>query len=147
MTGSGAPCLGVARPARMSPDTAVPDRREVPMRRLAAPVALAAAVAVAAAVTVLAAPVAGADPGRGHRESVRFATYNASLNRAAAGQLVADLSTPRNAQAGAVAEIIQRTRPDVLLVNEFYFDAGGAALRLFQRNYLSVSRNGSTPIF
>ena len=116
------------------------------MRRLAAPVALAAAVAVAAAVTVLAAPVAGADPGRGHRESVRFATYNASLNRAAAGQLVADLSTPRNAQAGAVAEIIQRTRPDVLLVNEFDFDAGGAALRLFQRNYLSVSRNGSTPI-
>jgi hypothetical protein len=112
------------------------------MRRLAAPVALAAVVAV----TLLAAPAASADPVRGHRESVRFATYNASLNRGAAGQLVADLSTPGNAQAGAVAEIIQRTRPDVLLINEFDFDAGGEALRLFQRNYLSVSRNGSTPI-
>ena len=40
----------------------------------------------------------------------------------------------------------QRTRPDVLLINEFDFDAGHVALDLFQRNYLSVSRNGSTPI-
>lgn len=77
---------------------------------------------------------------------MRFATYNASLNRGAEGQLVTDLSTPANAQAGAVAEIIQRTRPDVLLVNEFDYDAGHAALRLFQDNYLSVSRNGSRPI-
>src|SRR5829696_5925708 len=114
------------------------------MRRLVAPLALAAALAM----TVLSGPAATAapagDPGRA--DPVRFATYNASLNRGAAGQLVADLSTPANAQAGAVAEVIQRTRPDVLLVNEFDYDAGHAALRLFQQNYLSVSRNGSTPI-
>ena len=78
--------------------------------------------------------------------NVRFSTFNASLNRATAGELIADLSTPANEQAGNVAEIIQRVRPDVLLVNEFDFDPEGTALRLFQDNYLSVSRNGSVPI-
>ena len=58
-------------------------------------------------------------------DAVRFATFNASLNRNAAGQLVADLSTTTNAQARTVAEIIQRNRPAVLLINEFDFVAGG----------------------
>jgi hypothetical protein len=58
---------------------------------------------------------------------VRFATFNASLNRDVAGQLVADLSTPDNLQARTVAEIIQRTRPDVLLINEFDFVENGVA--------------------
>jgi hypothetical protein len=80
------------------------------------------------------------------RDDVRFATYNASLNRNFAGQLITDLSTPLNAQAAAVAEIIQRVRPDVLLINEFDFDAGGVALGLFQTNYLSVPHNGAEPI-
>jgi hypothetical protein len=77
---------------------------------------------------------------------VRFSTFNASLNRNFEGQLIADLSTRGNAQAATVAEIIQRTRPDVLLVNEFDFDEDGEALRLFQENYLSVSQNGAAPI-
>jgi hypothetical protein len=76
---------------------------------------------------------------------VRFATFNASLNRGAPGQLRADLSTPGNAQAQTVAEIIQRIRPDVLLINEFDFDP--EAVHLFQRNYLSVSQNSASPIF
>ena len=84
----------------------------------------------------------GADHGR----SARFATFNASLNRAAEGELVADLSTPDDVQAQAVAEVIQRVRPDVLLINEFDFDAEGLAARLFQRNYLSVGHNGARPI-
>lgn len=79
-------------------------------------------------------------------DAVRFATFNASLNRLAAGQLVADLSTTTNAQARAVAEIIQRNRPAVLLINEFDFVAGGEAARLFQDNYLSISQNGAPPI-
>jgi hypothetical protein len=77
---------------------------------------------------------------------IRFATYNASLNRTSAGALIADLSTPNNAQAAAVAEVIQRIQPDVLLINEFDYDADGVALELFQDNYLSVPHNGSTPI-
>ncbi|HEX6755294.1 MAG TPA: endonuclease/exonuclease/phosphatase family protein [Mycobacteriales bacterium] len=118
------------------------------MRRIAAPLVLSATVAL----TVLGGPAATAAPAAdsasapGHGADVRFATYNASLNRGTQGQLVLDLSTPDNAQAAAVAEIIQRTRPDVLLINEFDYDAGNVALRLFQDNYLAVSRNGSTPI-
>jgi hypothetical protein len=77
---------------------------------------------------------------------VRFATFNASLNRFSAGDLVADLSTPDNEQAQTVAEIIQRTRPDVLLINEFDFVENGLAAELFQDNYLSVSQNGAEPI-
>ena len=53
----------------------------------------------------------------GPPEPVRFASFNASLNRFNAGDLIEDLSTPDNGQAKAVAEIIQRTRPDVLLIN------------------------------
>ena len=79
-------------------------------------------------------------------EAVRFATFNASLNRFSAGDLVSDLSTPNNPQAKTIAEIIQRTRPDVLLINEFDFVDGGAAAELFQANYLSVSQNGAEPI-
>jgi hypothetical protein len=76
----------------------------------------------------------------------RFATFNASLNRAAEGQLIANLSTPNDPQAQNAAETIQRVRPDVLLINEFDFDAAGQAARLFQRNYLSVGHNGAAPI-
>jgi hypothetical protein len=84
-------------------------------------------------------------------QEVRFATFNASLNRNAAGQLIADLSTPGNAQADTVAEIIQRTRPDVLLINEFDFDDQGddgssLAAQLFQDNYLSVPHGDAEPI-
>lgn len=89
---------------------------------------------------------AGSQNGQGHPTPVRFATFNASLNRFNAGDLVADLSTPENAQAKVIAEIIQRTRPDVLLINEFDFDAAGEAAQLFQDNYLSVSQNGADPI-
>jgi 5'-nucleotidase / UDP-sugar diphosphatase len=42
---------------------------------------------------------------------IRFATLNASLDRNAEGQLVAELSTPDNVQARTVAESIQRVRP------------------------------------
>jgi hypothetical protein len=45
-----------------------------------------------------------------------------------------------------VAEIIQRTRPDVLLINEFDYVENGVAAELFQDNYLSVSQNGAEPI-
>jgi hypothetical protein len=79
-------------------------------------------------------------------EPVRFATFNASLNRNFEGQLVGDLSTTTNAQARSVAEIIQRTRPDVLLINEFDFVEDGHAAELFQDNYLSVGQMGADPI-
>jgi 3-phytase/alkaline phosphatase D len=80
--------------------------------------------------------------------TIRFSQFNASLNRNLEGQLVADLSTPNNAQVRAVAEIIQRTNPDVLLINEFdYVESDPLApVRLLQENYLGLSQNGAPPV-
>lgn len=78
--------------------------------------------------------------------SIRFASFNAFLNREKEGQLVQDLSTPEDVQAQAVAEIVQRVNPDVLLLKEFDYDAAGRAAQLFQQNYLGVSHNGSNPV-
>jgi myo-inositol-hexaphosphate 3-phosphohydrolase len=80
------------------------------------------------------------------QEPIRFATFNASLNRNTEGQLIEDLSTPNNSQAQNVAEIVQRTNPDVVLINEFDYDPDGTAAQLFRENYLSVSQNGVTPV-
>jgi hypothetical protein len=102
-------------------------------------------LAAALVVTVLPATAfAKSYQAKTSQEEVRFATFNASLNRNNAGDLVADLSTPDNAQARAVAEIIQRARPDVLLINEFDFDP--AAVDLFRDNYLEMPQNGAMPI-
>ncbi len=76
------------------------------------------------------------------KQNVRFATFNVALNRDSAGKLITDLSTPDNQQAKAVAEIIQRTNPDILLLNEFDYDADGEAISNFKNNYLEVSQNG-----
>ena len=86
------------------------------------------------------------DAGSGKPAPVRFATFNASLNRGSAGALAAELSAPGSAQPDVIAEIIQRTRPEVLLINEFDFDAGNVALDGFQTNYLSVAHGTAAPI-
>ena len=72
---------------------------------------------------------------------LRAATFNASLNRATQGELVADLATTGDRQAETDAKIIQRVNPDVLLVNEFDYVPESVASTLFQRNYLDVGQN------
>ena len=59
---------------------------------------------------------------------VRIATYNASLHRKKAGQLVRDLSDPNHLQGQQIAEIVQRIRPDILLINEIDYQADGCLL-------------------
>ena len=109
-------------------------------------IALLATMSLLAVDGAALAAAGGGTSGDHDGRRARFATFNASLNRAAEGQLIADLSTPGNIQAQNAAETIQRVRPDVLLINEFDFDAQGEAARLFQRNYLSVGHNGAAPI-
>jgi hypothetical protein len=75
---------------------------------------------------------------------VRFATFNASLNRNNAGDLGTELASPGSAQPDVIAEIIQRTRPDVLLINEFDFDPQAA--EDFKTNYLEVAHGDAAPI-
>jgi Endonuclease/Exonuclease/phosphatase family len=117
-----------------------------PMSRSAAslrrPPLLALALTLLATLLLVTPPANAAGP----PDPVRFATFNASLNRNNAGQALADLSTPGNAQASAVAEIVQRTRPEVLLINEFDFEPNNALADAFQDNYLGMSQNGADPI-
>jgi Endonuclease/Exonuclease/phosphatase family len=77
---------------------------------------------------------------------IRIATFNCSLNRPTEGGLLRSLSSPDDAQARAVADIIQRVRPDILLLEEFDYDATGASLAAFQTNYLARGGAGSTAI-
>jgi hypothetical protein len=81
----------------------------------------------------------------------RFATYNVSLYGSKVGDVSHRLIGKDDPQASAVAEIIQRVRPDVLLLNEFDYYAEGDAegdaeetlLDRFRRNYLAVPQNVS----
>jgi Endonuclease/Exonuclease/phosphatase family len=101
---------------------------------------------LAVLVALVLAPVAQAE----RAPTVRFATFNASLNRSTQGLLVQHLSNPDvddvyRRQIRNVAEVIQRVRPDVLLINEF--DYAPPAVGLFRQNFLQVSQNGSQPIY
>ncbi len=120
---------------------------------------LIALMGMLAAVFAVAVPASAGGRSNPAHPTARFATFNASLNRTMAGELINNLSAPydgtdpsssvedrRRWQAANVAEVIQRTRPDVLLINEFDYDAGGEAIAGFQANYLGVSQNGAEPI-
>jgi hypothetical protein len=98
-------------------------------------------------VLAICAAVCGAAPAQAAgRSDVRFATFNVSLNRPAQGMLREHLASPDvddvyRRQARNVAEVIQRARPDVVLLNEFDYDPEAA--RLFAENFLAVSQNGA----
>lgn len=77
---------------------------------------------------------------------VRVATFNASLFRDQEGGLAAALAGGADAQARAVAAIVQRVRPDVLLLQEFDYEPAQDALRLFEQEYLARSQQDSEPI-
>ena len=76
-------------------------------------------------------------------QPVRFATFNVSLYDNSEGKLAERLSARNDRQAACIAEIIQRVRPDVLLLNEFDYEAGHAAIENFRTNYLAVGQNVS----
>ena len=75
---------------------------------------------------------------------LRIATFNAYLNRATEGQILTDSQSGTDPQIKKVAEIIQRVRPDVLLLQEFDYVADGSAVAAFQENYLNVKQNDET---
>ncbi|MFD1719743.1 endonuclease/exonuclease/phosphatase family protein [Georgenia deserti] len=115
----------------------------MPHRRL-----LGTAVAAAAAFGLLAvaSPAAVASSSQPEdREPLRVASYNVSLNRADEGQLISDLERGDD-QAAAIAQVLQTVRPDVVLLNEFDYDADGEALDLFRSDYLEEGQHGEDPI-
>lgn len=85
-----------------------------------------------AALLALVPVAAGAD-------TIRVATYNASLTRPEPGALADELARPGAEQPSLVAEVIRRANPDILLLNEFDADPTGRALAGFQINYLAAA--------
>jgi endonuclease/exonuclease/phosphatase family metal-dependent hydrolase len=77
--------------------------------------------------------------------TLRVATYNAALARDDAGALLAELQAG-SSDAANIAQVIQRVRPDVLVLQEFDYDAQSQALAVFQQDYLAVSQDGQDPI-
>ena len=77
---------------------------------------------------------------------LRVATFNAYLNRSAEGEILTDAQSGTDEQIQKVAEILQRVRPDIVLLNEFDYIEGGAAVDALKANYLEVSQNGAAII-
>ncbi len=73
--------------------------------------------------------------------TLRLATYNTSLYSDTAGGLVARLERD-DPDARRIAAVLQRVRPDVVLLNEFDFDEAHRAADLFQQRYLGVAQAG-----
>lgn len=71
--------------------------------------------------------------------ALRVATYNTSLFAETDGGLEARLLAG-DADARKIAAVLQRVRPDVVLLNEFDFDAEGRAADLFAQRYLAVAQ-------
>ena len=94
------------------------------------------------------------------KPSIRVATFNVSIeasnylsreelaNHPSRSVIVKEnLSHGEHPQIKNIAEIIQRTRPDILLLNEFdYVATPQDGIELFINNYLKVSQNQQTSI-
>ena len=78
--------------------------------------------------------------------AVRFATFNVAFNRPTEGALKAELANASAREPKRIAEIIQRVRPDVILINEFDYDAQGEGINHFLNNFLGAAQNEQQPI-
>ncbi len=83
----------------------------------------------------------GSDDSTGKSSTIRAATFNVSLNRKTEGALAVDLASGKSIQAQKIAEIIQRVRPDLILLNEFDYDIENKSIELFRKKYLEVPQN------
>lgn len=77
---------------------------------------------------------------------IRVATFNTSLAMESRGRLAALLRGSTFSQAKRVAEVIQTIDPDIILLNEFDYDANGTALGRFNTNYLNVGQGGKAGV-
>jgi len=78
--------------------------------------------------------------------TLRVATFNVwELSRDKLDRVDAE-GRGQEPQLRSAAEIVQRLRPDVLLINEIDFDDERANARLFVERYLQVGQGGQEPI-
>ncbi|NNE04552.1 MAG: endonuclease/exonuclease/phosphatase family protein [Xanthomonadales bacterium] len=78
--------------------------------------------------------------------TVRFATFNAAMGLQTAGDLQSRLQSGDDPALMALAAILQRTRPDVVLLNEFDHQQGFDNAAALIANYLKHSQHGDAVI-
>ena len=89
--------------------------------------------------------------------TIKIATFNVSMEATnyiedgdsilSSSTLSQALKSGKQEQINNIAEIIQRVRPDILLLNEFdYIENPDDGIRLFMHRYLEVPQNGQSPI-
>ena len=78
-------------------------------------------------------------------ERIRVAAFNTSLYSDSSGGLIQRLQKD-DLPARKIAAVIQHQRPDLLLLNEFDYDADGRAADLFQKKYLGKAQFGQKAI-
>ena len=78
-------------------------------------------------------------------ERIRVAALNTSLYSDSSGGLIQRLQKD-DLPARKIAAVIQQQRPDLLLLNEFDYDAEGRAADLFQKKYLGKAQFGQKAI-
>ena len=100
-------------------------------------------IAIAIAFCRLAACLPAAEPAA---PRLRLATFNAAMGLEGPGQLAAALLSGEDRRLLQLAEILQRVRPDIVLLNEFDFDPAVDAAALLNERYLRHGHNGQQPI-
>ena len=78
------------------------------------------------------------------QKTLRVATFNCSLNRNKAGELLKDLSGGTNKQAQEVARVLRTVRPDIVLLNEFDFSEDKKAVNCFLHEYVNATADWAT---
>lgn len=103
---------------------------------------IAAALAVALVCAGCLRVVVHGDPSAlAAEDPLRIATYNTSLYSDQAGGLIERLQADDPA-ARKIAAVLQKVRPDLVLLNEFDYDDAHRAADLFQRRYLETAQPG-----
>lgn len=90
--------------------------------------------------------LAASSPGETNVISLRIATFNIAMGLPEPGMLGEKLNHGQDSRLQQVAEILQRVRPDIVVLNEFDYDPGFDAAGLFSEQYLSRSWNGQQAI-
>jgi hypothetical protein len=79
-------------------------------------------------------------------QTVRVAAFNIAMGLEKAGQLSHALAAGDDPRLEQVAEILQRVRPEIVLLNEFDYDPTTDSADLLNNNYLGRAHNGQSPI-
>lgn len=77
---------------------------------------------------------------------LRVATFNIAMGFEQAGEMAKALQNPQHQRLQQIAAILQTVRPDIVLLNEFDYDATIDAAGLFNQNFLALNQDGGIAI-